>query len=76
MKKLIMVLCLFILFGCATTKQVKELEKRIDLLEMRAEDHESLIKVSHELTEEEKADEIKMMRESRKLCQPYWKYIK
>ena len=73
MKKLIIILCLFCLFGCASTKQMKRLEKRIDLLEMRAEDHENLIKVSHELTEAEKSAEFRSMKYSRKLCQPSWR---
>ena len=74
MKKLIIIpLCLLCLFGCAYNKRVKQLEKRVDLLEMRAEDHEDLIKVSHELTEAEKSRELRMMRHSRKLCQPSWR---
>ena len=75
MKKFIItVLCLFCLFGCAYNRRIKQLEKRIDLLEMRAEDHEDLIKVSHKLTKEEKVRLIRVMFESRKLCQPSWKY--
>lgn len=75
MKKIIIVLFLFYLFGCSYNKQIKELEKRVDLLEMRAEDHEDLLKVSHKLTKDDKKHLIEMMRKSRKICQPGWKYI-
>ena len=73
MKKLIIILCLFVLFGCATTKRVKQLEKRIDLLEMRAEDHESIIRVSHKLNKSEKDHLIRMFNDTRKFLRPSWK---
>ena len=76
MKKLIIILCLLCLFGCASHKKIIKIEKRLDLLEMRAEDHEDLIKVSHKLTEEEKEHLFRMLHNARKYCQPSWKINK